>query len=190
MRCGESAGAPLGGKLVPNERESVLSEIVGQLSRNPGSLTEIPSMSEQIVEADLQSLRAGSVAQRTRITPFQDTGTAEGVVQCRRRRLLGPKRIVTEVVRPTLWHRPTVEQRGEHQIHPHEVIDHVSHFPFAARRRIHPLVRADASDQIAHGAARAHKIVDTSSGHPMRLRQARYARPGAFGSAKATNSST
>ena len=53
MRFGESAGARLGGKLVPNERKSLLSEIVGQLSRNPGGLTEIPSMSEQIVEADL-----------------------------------------------------------------------------------------------------------------------------------------
>ena len=46
-------------------------------------------MSEQIVEADLQPLRAGGVAQGTRITPFQDTRTSEGIVQCCRRRLVG-----------------------------------------------------------------------------------------------------
>jgi hypothetical protein len=86
---GESADAQLGGKLVPNEGQSLLGEIVGQPGRNPGGLTDIPSMSEQIVEADLQPLRAGGVAQGTRITPFQNTRTSEGIVQCCRRRLVG-----------------------------------------------------------------------------------------------------
>jgi len=98
LRLRESSRAGLGGQLVPNEGQGVFGEIVRQVGRDAGHLGEVPAVSGQIVEADLQSVCAGGVTQGTPITPLEHLGTAEGALQCRRGLPVGPHRVVTEVI--------------------------------------------------------------------------------------------
>jgi hypothetical protein len=58
LRLGESSRPRLGGELVPINTRALLCEFLGYLRTNSGGLHEVLSVSEQIVEPDLQSFDA------------------------------------------------------------------------------------------------------------------------------------
>ncbi|WP_405640001.1 hypothetical protein [Streptomyces uncialis] len=66
LRLGESSRSGLGGKLGPSESQGPLGNVLGQPDRDSGGLREIPSVSEQIVQTDLEALGARGTPQGPR----------------------------------------------------------------------------------------------------------------------------
>jgi hypothetical protein len=61
---------------------------------------------------------------------------------------VGLDRVVAEVVCAALGHRVVLDEGREHQVRCDQVIDHIPHGPFSARRRRIPLVWPDVGNQI------------------------------------------
>jgi hypothetical protein len=171
LRLAESSRSGLGGELDLNERQGLLGKVIGQPGRDSGGLGEVPSVSEQIVQADLRALGAGGAPHGSGITPLEYPGTGESGLQRSAGRPEGSDRVVTEPVCPALGHRAPLDQGCEHQIHADQVVDHIAHVPFRARRRRLPLLGADLGDQVTDRFARAGEIFNRNRGgsHPARL---------------------
>lgn len=160
LRFGESWWAGQARKFAANERERLSGQILGQVGRVCRGLGEVPSMREEIGEADLQYLRAGAVAKRPGITPLEHSRMSEGVAQHGRRRTVGPRRVVTEVICSALGHGTGLDQGGEHLIALNHVINQVPYAPLGARRCSRPLVCADPGDQFADHLTRTLETFD------------------------------
>ena len=170
LRLGESSGSRLRGELVPNERQGLLGKLLGYLGTNSGGLHEVPSVSEQIVEPDLQKLGASGTPKGPRIASLKNRRTREGGLQRRCGCPVGSDWVVVEVVFTALGHWAVVDSGCEHQIPSDQVIDHIADVPLIARRRRRPLVGTDVGDQITNSYACTCEILDRSGGHPARLR--------------------
>src|SRR6266511_50413 len=174
LRIGESSAARLAGQLGSSERERLLDEIVGQLGHNAGGLDEVPPMREQIHDAPLQPLDAGGNAHRRRLASLQNPWAGGGGLQRCGGSTVGSGRIGAEAVGPTCGHRALLEQRHEHEVHPDEMIDDISHTPLRTRGRRRPLVGSYTVDQVAHNCGCTYETVeDRRACHSARLRHDR-----------------
>ena len=63
--------------------------------------------------------------------------------------MVGPGRIGAEPIRPARRHRALLEQRHEHEVHPDEMTDDITHTPLGARGRRRPLTGSYPVDQAA-----------------------------------------
>jgi hypothetical protein len=97
-----------------NERQSLLGKVFGQPGRDSGGLGEVPSVSEQIVQADLQALGARGTPQGSGIIPPEYPETGESGLQRSTGGPAGSDRVVTEAVCSALGRLPGVTRmRGE-----------------------------------------------------------------------------
>jgi len=90
----ESTRASVLGQLPAHEFQRPLGHIVGQLDGLPGGQSEIPAVREQVVQTDLQSLRAGGRPEWAAVGPLQDAGSLERGLQRGCRIAVGADRIV------------------------------------------------------------------------------------------------
>ena len=182
LRIGESSGARLAGQLGSGERERPLGEIVGQLGRNAGGLDEVPPVREQVHDAPLQPLGAGGSAHRRRLASLQNPWAGRGSLQRRSGSAVRSGRIGAEPIGPTYGHRALLEQRHEHEVHPDEMIDDISHAPLRTRGRRRPLVGSYTVDQAARNCGCTCEIVENRRiCHSARLRHDRPGAPLVFG---------
>ena len=171
LRIGESSGAGLAGQLGPDERERLLGEIVGQPGRNAGGLGKVPPVREQVRDAPLQAAGAGGNARRRRLASLQDPWAGGGGLQRRGGPAVGPGRIGAESVGPARGHRAVLEHHYEHEVHPDEMTDEISHVPLRARGRRRPPAGSYMVDQVAGTCGCADEIIkDRRVCHWARLR--------------------
>jgi hypothetical protein len=88
--------------------------------------------------------------------------------------MVGSGRIGAEAVGPTFGHRALLEERHEHEVHPNEMIDDISHTPLPTRGRRRPLVGSYTVDQVAHNCGcTCETVEDRRVCHSARLRHDR-----------------
>jgi hypothetical protein len=123
IQVGESSGSRLGEIWSRSKHLGLLGEFLGYLRTNSGGL-QVLSVSEQIVEPDLQSLGASGAPHGPAIPSLKNPGTGEGGLQRRCGCPVGLNRVVAEVVCTALRHRAVVNQGCEHQIHCDQGVTH------------------------------------------------------------------
>jgi hypothetical protein len=155
------------------KRERLLREIVGQFGHSAGGLDKVPAMREQIHDAPLKPLGAGSNTDRRCLRALQNPGAGGGPQRCGGL-TEGPAWIGTEAVSPALGHRALMEQRRQNEVHPDQVIDDVSYVPLATRRRSRPLIGWYPIDQVTDYCGCTRETVeDPRVRHSVRLRHGR-----------------
>lgn len=160
LRIGESPGPLLAGQLSPDEDKRPFDEIVGQLSRDAGGLTEIPTMREQVGNAPLQSLGTGGDAQLCRLASLKKPWTAYSSLQRGRGSPVGSGRIGTEMIGTAVGHRAVIGHRHEHQVRAHQVIDQIPDVPLCARGRQRPLPWIYLVNQVRDDCGCTCEIID------------------------------
>ena len=169
----EAARAGLVGQLTADKGEGLFGQILRQRDGLPGRLSEVPAMSEQVVQPDLQSLRAGGRAEGPVLGAFEDSGPVERGLQRRCRITERADQICFPRGSCRLRHRLIIEQGDKHPVHPDQMSNQLAHRPFGAGRRRRPLLRPDAGDQVVDGG--------NSAGQPINLgRKVRLAAVEAF----------
>lgn len=81
LRLGEASRSGLGGELDLDERQGLLGKVFGQMGGDSGGPGEVPSVSEQVVQADLQALGARGTPEGAGVTALKYPGTGERGLQ-------------------------------------------------------------------------------------------------------------
>jgi hypothetical protein len=143
------------GQLTADKGKGLFGQILRQRGGLPGRLSEVPAVSEQVVQPDLQSLGAGGRAEGPGVGALEDSRPVErGLQRCCR---------ITERADQVCFHRGSgpprhrlvIEEGDKHPVHPDQMSNQLAHRPFAAGRRRRPLLWADAGDQVVDGGKSA-----------------------------------
>jgi hypothetical protein len=153
-------------------------------ARSPGSSAATPvawtrshPVREQVHDAPLQPLGAGGSAEQRRLASLQNPWAGGGGLQRRGGTPVSSGRIGAEPVGPACGHQALLEHRHEHEVHPDEMIDDISHAPLRTRGRRRPLVGSYTVDQVARSCGcTCETVEDRRVCHSARLR---HDRPGA-----------
>src|SRR5215469_1911144 len=94
----ETTSAGLLGQLASGKHERLFDEIVRQVERLIRSLCEVPAVSEEVVEPDLQSIGAGGSPERAVVGALEDSGPAEGYLQRGRGVAVGADRVAFHMI--------------------------------------------------------------------------------------------